>query len=256
MTDQVDRTVEWVYEGLWGVLVRWLRVPRKAPDLPVAAGDSILMLRPAREWLRYLKAQFVLTHLFVGMVDLALLVGLIAAFIAAPPVGALLVIPYVAFVALPPAIAYLALHVRYDSTWYVLTNRSMRIRRGIWVIHETTITYENIQNVTVNQGPLERFFGIANVVVKTAGGGGMEGHPGHASMSSHVGLLEGLTNANEIRELIQSRARQSAAAGLGDEPEHDTPPRPNREPSSWPVGTEHLATLRQIRDTLREMTVA
>ena len=65
-----------------------------------------------------------------------------------------------------------AMHLRYDTTWYVLTNRSLRIRRGIWMIHETTITYENVQNVSVNQGPLQRIFGIADVLVQTAGGGG------------------------------------------------------------------------------------
>jgi uncharacterized membrane protein YdbT with pleckstrin-like domain len=43
--------------------------------------------------------------------------------------------------------AYIAIHLRYDTTWYVHGDRSLRIRRGIWVIHETTLTFENIQNV-------------------------------------------------------------------------------------------------------------
>ena len=63
---------------------------------------------------------------------------------------------------------YVALHLRYDTTWYVVTDRSLRIRRGIWVIEETTITFENVQNVSITQGPLERAFGIATLVVDTA----------------------------------------------------------------------------------------
>ena len=38
-------------------------------------------------------------------------------------------------------------------------------------MHETTISFENVQNVEVRQGPLQRYFGIADVVVQTAGGG-------------------------------------------------------------------------------------
>jgi uncharacterized membrane protein YdbT with pleckstrin-like domain len=71
----------------------------------------------------------------------------------------------------PDVIAYVGLHLRYDTTWYVFTDRSLRIRRGIWVIHETTITFENVQNVAVAQGPVQRYFGIADVIVQTAGGG-------------------------------------------------------------------------------------
>ena len=71
----------------------------------------------------------------------------------------------------PDVIAYVAIHLRYDTTWYVLTDRSLRIRRGIWIIHETTISFENVQNVEVRQGPLQRYFGIADVIVQTAGGG-------------------------------------------------------------------------------------
>jgi membrane protein YdbS with pleckstrin-like domain len=74
-------------------------------------------------------------------------------------------------IVLPDIIAYVAIHLRYDTTWYVLSSRSLRIRRGVWVIHETTLTFENIQNVSVDSGPLEQWFGIANVMVDTAGGG-------------------------------------------------------------------------------------
>ena len=64
---------------------------------------------------------------------------------------------------LPDVFAYVGIHLRYDTTWYVLTDRSLRIRRGILTIHETTISFENVQNVEVRQGPLQRYFGIADV---------------------------------------------------------------------------------------------
>ena len=51
---------------------------------------------------------------------------------------------------------------------------------------ETTITFENIQNVTVQQGPLQRLFGIADVRVDTAGGGGGGPHSQHGGGASMV----------------------------------------------------------------------
>jgi membrane protein YdbS with pleckstrin-like domain len=117
----------------------------------------------------------------------------------------------------------------------------MRIRRGIWQIHETTITFENIQNVTVNSGPLERFFGIANVIVDTAGGG-MHGKDGEGKKAAdfHQGVIEGIDNAEEIRNLILNRVRRSRSAGLGDESAgHGL---------AW--SPEHIAALREIRDAL------
>src|SRR6185295_6934406 len=119
---------------------------------------------------------------------------------------------------LPQALAYLAIHLRYDTTWYVLSQRSLRIRSGIWTINEATITFENIQNVTVESGPIERIFGIGNVIVDTAGGssGGQTAH-GKGSTNLHRGAIAGVSNAAEIRQMILSRLSLSKVAGLGDE---------------------------------------
>jgi hypothetical protein len=144
-------------------------------------------------------------------------------------------------------LAYVAIHLRYDTTWYIISDRSLRIRRGIWIIHETTITFENIQNVMVDQGPLQRFFGIADVVVMTAGGGGGgHGNEGGGMGAGHHGLMEGIDNAPAIRDLIMSRLRRSKAAGLGDE-HHQAARQANQ------FSPAHLAALREIRDAVRQL---
>ena len=81
-----------------------------------------------------------------------------------PWLGALLALPAAAVAILPDIVAYVAIHLRYDTTWYVIGRRSLRIRRGIWIINETTITFENVQNIHITQGPLQRYFGIADLV--------------------------------------------------------------------------------------------
>jgi uncharacterized membrane protein YdbT with pleckstrin-like domain len=118
---------------------------------------------------------------------------------------------------LPDIVAYIAIHLRYDTTWYVLSDRSMRIRRGIWKIHETTITYDNIQNVSIRQGPVQRYFGISNVLVETAGGGTTTSEGQSSTVAGHSGLLEGISNAEEVRDLVLAKWQESRTSGLGDE---------------------------------------
>jgi membrane protein YdbS with pleckstrin-like domain len=250
MTRRAERAAEWMYHGLWRVLVGWFRVPKEPPTLPAREGEYVASFRPAPGFLRYLKFWF---WLLLLVVDLGLTVGYLAAAAALVVAGlgwvALLLLPVALFVIIAPDLfAYVAIHLRYDTTWYVMTERSLRIRRGVMVIHETTITFENVQNLKVRQGPLQRHFGIADVVVETAGSGGAQGHQGKAGVS-HRGVIEGIDNAPEIRERILSRMRQSATAGLGDE-------EPAAAPSSAAWTTAHLAALREVREEVRLMCAA
>jgi membrane protein YdbS with pleckstrin-like domain len=250
MTGRAERAAEWMYHGLWRVLVGWFRVPKEPPTLPAREGEYLSSFRPAPGFLRYLKFWFWLVLL---LVDLVLTAAYVAAAVALVIGGlwwvALLLLPVALFViVVPDLFAYVAIHLRYDTTWYVMTDRSLRIRRGVMVIHETTITFENVQNLKLRQGPLQRHFGIADLVVETAGSGGAQGHQGTAGVS-HRGVIEGIDNAPEIRERILSRMRQSRTAGLGDE---EPPPAPS--PATWTPA--HLAALREIREEVRLMRAA
>jgi membrane protein YdbS with pleckstrin-like domain len=232
---RLEKTTEWVYRGIWGVLTNWFRVPPEPPALPVAPGDHLQSFRPSEGFLRYLKFRFWVL-LFVA--DIALLIAWLAITAASVRIGLLLAPLALAVMVLPDIVAYVAIHLRYDTTWYVLTHRSLRIRRGIWVIHETTITFENIQNISVESGPLERWFGIANVIVDTAGGGPEKTSHRGTKENFHRGIIEGIDHPDEIRDLIMNRLRQSRSAGLGD------------EYATTPWGTQHVAILREIRDSL------
>lgn len=236
-----QRASEWVYRGVWGVLTGLFRVPREAPTLPTRAGESLDARRPSAEWLAYRKFWFWLVLLItdIGFIAIWLVVFYVNKWVALAlsPV-------FVAVIVLPDIVAFVALHLRYDTTWYVFSPRSVRIRRGIWLIHETTITYENIQDVTVRQGPIQRHFGFANLLIQTAGGGGGAQGP---SMGAHVGLIEGVHDAAALRDQIMSRVRASKSAGLGDE--------------AWDEGAgpavaggftaAHVAVLREIAEAAR-----
>ena len=164
-------------------------LPRSRPSRRRSrrSGEAVRAIRPAPGFLRYLKFFFWL--LFVPG-DVLPLIGWIADL---PPwqrrrSPCVLAVPFLfADRGRADVIAYVAIHLRYDTTWYVLTDRSLRIRRGIWIIHETTISFENVQNVEVRQGPLQRYFGIADVVVTTAGGGARQakGEAGDVAQRAH-----------------------------------------------------------------------
>ena len=212
MSDYSQRAAAWVYRGIWATLVRWFRVPDRPPELPAGTANSVQSFRPSEGFLRYLKFQF---WIFLLITD-TFFIGLWIALSVASPLAGILITPLaLAIIILPDIVAYIAIHLRYDTTWYVLSDRSLRIRRGIWLIHETTLTYNNIQNVKVNQGPLERYFGIANVMVETAGGGG-GGDPHGGGMGPHVGRIEGVGNAQEIRDLVMAHCELANDSGLGD----------------------------------------
>jgi membrane protein YdbS with pleckstrin-like domain len=226
-----------VYSGLRAGLARWLRVPWDPPTLPVRQGERLVSFRPSPRFLAYLKLWFWIALL---VIDGLLTTSWITILIVEPVVGAALFPVYVVVAFVPDIFVYLALQLRYDSTWYVMTDRSLRIRRGIWIIREATITHENVQNVRITQGPIQRRYGIATVIVETAGGGSMGPHG--KSAGAHVGILEGLDNAHEVRDQIMARVRASRSAGLGDD-RRDAVPR-----AAW--SREHLRALREIRDLL------
>ena len=97
----------------------------------------------------------------------------------------------------------------FEQHWYLVTDRSLRIRTGILRLQESTMSFANIQQVEIRQGPLQRFLGLADVCVRSAGGGdpapGAKGHGDETSL--HTGIFQGVPNAVEIRDLILERLR-------------------------------------------------
>lgn len=239
------RATRWIYGGVWGVLVQCFDVPHEPPTLP-AAPEATKTFRPSEGFLSYLKFQF---WIILLAIDGAILIAWIAIYANSPRAGAWLAIPALIIAVVPDIIAYVAIHLRYDTTWYVMTDRSLRIRRGVWTIREITVTYDNVQNVTVNQGPLQRFFKIADLQIETAGGGGGGAKGPHgAGAGGHSASIEGVQDAPALRDLIMARVRASRSAGLGDEA---TTRQPTPGAGAWTPAM--LQTLAEIRDLARRL---
>jgi membrane protein YdbS with pleckstrin-like domain len=80
---------------------------------------------------------------------------------------------------------------QYKNWGYLLTERELVTRRGVWWKSATFIPRESIQHVDINQGPIDRWQGLAQVVVHTAGTGAVAFIPG-------LGLAE----AQELRDRL------------------------------------------------------
>ncbi len=113
---------------------------------------------------------------------------------------------------------YAAVRLNFEQHWYIVTDRSLRIRTGLFSMRESTMSFANLQQVEVKQGPIQRFLGLADVHVQSAGGGQKHGEDVEDSL--HTGIFHSVESATEIRDLIVERLRRYREAGLG-EPDDD-----------------------------------
>jgi hypothetical protein len=124
--------------------------------------------------------------------------------------------------------ALLLLKLDFEQRWYIVSDRSLRIREGLVRMHEKTMTFANVQHVAIRQGPLQRLLRIADLEVRTAGGGRKAGDDGeqHAGSDLHVAYFRGIANAEGVRDTIRERLRLHRDAGLGDPDDtgHHSPP--------------------------------
>ena len=202
------------------VVLAVMRVPHE-PEPPPGAPPRIF--RAAPNYLTLRIVQFVFTQLFLLAIPLFLF-ALDIAVVAKGASGAVvlhvfLVIAIVFFLA-QMVFGWAVLHLNYELRWYMLSDRAIRIREGIAIVREKTMALANVQNISIRQGPLQRLLGIADVEVKTAGGGASSGsHHGKGKSRTepmHVAFFRGVDNAEEIRDLVREGVRRQKGGGLGD----------------------------------------
>ena len=192
-----------------------LKVP-EAPQPPDGSPDSIRVFRAGRNYYLWSLLMWALGIFLAAFVTAGASIPLVVAVRRAPEwgriaAGALLALVWGAYVA-SFVVTLVSRRLNYGLRWYIVTDRSLRIRTGIFQMNELTMTYSNIQEIRVASGPLQLLLGIADVEVQAAGGGGDGQHGG----GGHVGRFSGVAHAPEIRDLIVDRLRQYRDSGLGE----------------------------------------
>jgi uncharacterized membrane protein YdbT with pleckstrin-like domain len=209
-------------------LFKWLKIPAE-PEPPAGSHESVRVFRAAKNFYYLLLVKW-------GIKQISLLVGILFSLYMLDQWSRqmnetlVLVISVFEWIGVAGYLCQIPLSLAlvkldYELRWYIVTDRSLRIRSGIWDIREMTMTCANIQQASVSQGPLQRLLGISDLLVRTAGGGSggevEHQHQKGASELMHVAYFHGVDNAEEIKELIQERMKQFNDAGLGDPDEDD-----------------------------------
>ena len=210
-----------MFEQLRDLLLRLLRVP-PSPDPPAGSAGSTKVFNAGRNFYTWSVIRWGAVQAAIGLgigaaifsISLLLARGARVPGWAGMVLVAMAAIVAMAFLAQLP-ITFFALRLGYEMRWYIVTDRSLRIRSGVWSVEELTMTFANIQQISVQQGPLQRVLGIADVQVASAGGSGGK-KPGEKGSDGHAGRFRGVDNADSIRDLILERLRRYKDAGLGD----------------------------------------
>lgn len=144
---------------------------------------------------------------------------------------------WLSLLAFPPILPVLILPVwfRYHTMRYKFTDEGISMSWGILFRREVIVNYARIQDIHLRSNFVERWFGLAKVLVQTASGS-----------SSAEMTIEGLKEFEAVRDFLYSRMR-----GVKDSHAHPAPaatPAPTA-PALTPASSDELAT------TLRDVTV-
>ncbi len=140
--------------------------------------------------------------------------------------------------AVPPLFPVMAavLYFRYHTMRYTFTDEGISMRWGILFRREIIISYARIQDIHLRANFVERWLGLARVLVQTASGS-----------SGAEMTLEGLKEFEAVRDFLYHRMR-----GVKDPAQHhaSAPPATATTPST--ADTELATVLREVAHELRE----
>jgi membrane protein YdbS with pleckstrin-like domain len=202
-----------IVDSLRPLIEPLLKLRFEPPSLPEGS-ETLRRLKPSQRYLAYAYAGALLSYATpVVMVPVLLITGLAAGGPIAVPL-LLMGFLILAVILVMLGVTLVALRLDWELRDYLIGSRSLRLRQGALVQRELTLSYANVQNVEVIQGPIERLFGFKSLVVTTAGG--RRPKPGERGAQNHEARLVGLEDAEAVRDLILGALKQHRDAGLGD----------------------------------------
>jgi membrane protein YdbS with pleckstrin-like domain len=241
-----------IYEGVKGLLLAVLKAPSEPPTPPAGSPGSEKTFRASKNLLRFnlVTGLFGLSGALLGEL-IGLAVTLAAGNVtAAVGLGIALVPTFLLLM-----FSYFMIRLDYDLRYYVITDRSLRIRHGWFILQESTYTYANVQNLKIHQGPVDRLLGIANLEIQTAGGAMVMPNAQQPGMMQHHGMLVGIENAEQVRDLILALLKKYRDAGLGDTDDARRAALAAAKPAG-PAGSlspDAMARLREVLDEARAL---
>lgn len=157
----------------------------------------------AANWLRMERRSW---HILIAIVSAVLVLGwLVLGLFIRHSFDAwqwLFLVPIVTIIALLIWAAYFFPRRGFQATSWRLHPHGFEIRRGIWWRHRIFIPKDRIQHTDVHQGPLQRAYGLASLVLNTGG----THEPSITLDGLDMPLAESLREQLSKREAIQTPA--------------------------------------------------
>jgi len=129
------------------------------------------------------------------------------------------------------------LYFRYHTLRYRFDEEGIHMRYGFFFRREVNLTYARIQDIHLSSGFIQRWLGLADVLVQTASG----------SAGAEM-IIEGFNEFEAIRDFLYTRMR--GYHGASAKPAAQAPAGSTNAPSA--EGNEAVALLLAIRDELRQ----
>jgi membrane protein YdbS with pleckstrin-like domain len=114
-------------------------------------------------------------------------------------------------------------HAVYRHTSYVVSRRGLEIRRGVWWQHVISVPRSRIQHADVSQGPLQRAFELATLVLYTAGAQHAKIELEGLAFSTAVALRHDLLRGDSAIADAGSESTTPSAETTADARPPDTP---------------------------------
>lgn len=135
--------------------------------------------------------------------------------------------------AFPPLfpIVVLPLYFRYHTMRYKFTDDGISMSWGILFRREIIVNYARIQDIHLKSNFVERWFGLARILVQTASGS-----------SSAEMTIEGIKDFEPLRDFLYARMR-----GVKDAPHHSA------ATGAVPAGTDSAELVAALRETAAEL---
>jgi putative membrane protein len=142
-------------------------------------------------------------------------------------------------VAFPPAFPFLApfLYFRFHSMRYSFSDDGISMSWGILFRREVIVNYARIQDIHLKSNIVERWLGLARILVQTASGS-------HGAEMT----IEGIKEFEALRDFLYSRMR-----GVKDSRAHPAPAAPVADASSTIPALPADALTAALRDVAREL---
>jgi uncharacterized protein len=133
-------------------------------------------------------------------------------------------------------IAFLILFFKYETLRYRFDDEGVSMSWGILFRREIYLTYRRIQDIHLTRNIVQRWMGLATVLVQTASGS-----------SSPEMSIEGILEADALRDFLYRQMR-------GVREHHTEGTSPTADSAASPPADEALRLLREIRDGLKRLT--